>query len=55
MLACVAGMAAAVPEVSAAPDIHGMLVPGGIGIIIRAAIVWYLLQAPSLVDSFTKK
>jgi hypothetical protein len=55
MLLCVAGIAAAVPAVSTAADIPGMIWPGGVGIMLRAAVIWYLLQAPSVVDSFTKK
>ncbi len=55
MLACVVGIAAAVPAVSSAADIPGMIWPSGVGIMLRAAVVWYLLQAPSVVDGFTKK
>jgi hypothetical protein len=55
MLACGAGIAAAVPGVSSAADIPGMIWHGGIGILLRSAVVWYLLQAPAVVDSFTKK
>ncbi|HEY6763313.1 MAG TPA: hypothetical protein VI386_00965, partial [Candidatus Sulfotelmatobacter sp.] len=49
MLACVIGIAFAIPAISSAADIAGMIWPSGIGIILRAAVVWYLLQAPSVV------
>ncbi len=55
MFVCVAGIAAAVPAVSSAPDIPGMIWPSGVGIMLRAAVIWYLLQAPAVVDSFTRK
>jgi hypothetical protein len=55
MLACGAGIAAAIPAVSSASDIPGMIWPSGVGIMLRAAVVWYLLQAPAVVDSFTRK
>jgi hypothetical protein len=55
MLVCVAGIAAAVPAVSTAADIPAMIWSGGISIMLRTAVIWYLLQAPSVVDSFTKK
>ncbi len=55
MIASILGIALAVPKVSAAADFRQMLVAGGLNITVRAAGVWYLLQSPSVFESFTKK
>ncbi|MFZ0958119.1 MAG: hypothetical protein WAN60_17380 [Candidatus Sulfotelmatobacter sp.] len=55
MIASILGIALIVPKVSAAADFRQMLVAGGLNITLRAAVVWYLLQSPSVFESFTKK
>lgn len=50
------GIAALVPKVSAvAVDFRWSLLSSGLQVALRAAVVWYLLQAPSAVESFTRK
>jgi len=50
------GIAALVPKVSAvAVDFRWSLLSSGLQVALRAAVIWYLLQAPSAIESFTKK
>jgi len=50
------GVAMLVPSVSAAASDFGWpLAWGGLGIMVRAAIAWYLAQLPAFSDSFGKK
>jgi hypothetical protein len=56
LVATLLGVAMLVPSVSAAAAAFGWpLAWGGLGIIVRAAIAWYLVQLPALSDSFAKK
>ena len=50
------GIAALVPKVSAvAVDFRWSLLSSGLQVALRAGVIWYLLQAPSAIESFTKK
>jgi len=52
MFVSIVGIAFTIPTVSAATDFRWIFVAGGLNIAIRAAIVWYLLQSPSVIESF---
>jgi hypothetical protein len=52
--AALAGCVLLIPSVSAAAiDLRLSLVWGGLGIMVRVIVVWYLLQAP-VVEQFSK-
>jgi hypothetical protein len=56
LVAALLGVAMLVPSVSAAAaDFGWSLAPSGLGIMVRAAIAWYLVQLPAFSDSFAKK
>jgi len=56
LVATLLGVAMLVPSVSAAASDFGWpLAWGGLGIMVRTAIAWYLVQLPAFSDSFTKK
>jgi len=56
LLVAMLGVAMLVPSVSAAASDFGWpLAWGGLGIMVRAAIAWYLAQLPAFSDSFGKK
>lgn len=56
LVASLLGVAMLVPGVSAAASDFGWsLLWGGLGIMLRAAIAWYLVQLPAFSDSFTRK
>jgi hypothetical protein len=56
LVAMLLGVAMLVPSVSAAAaDFGWPLAWGGIGIMVRAAIAWYLVQLPAFSESFGKK
>jgi hypothetical protein len=56
LVAALLGVAMLVPSVSAAAATFGWsLLWGGLGIMVRAAIAWYLVQLPAFSDSFAKK
>ena len=52
MLVMVVGMAMLVPKIGAA-EIGAGLLWDGLQIALRAAVAWYLAQAPAAVDSFS--
>lgn len=55
VIAAMAGVVMLVPSVSAAAvDFRGSLVWGGLGIMVRVAVVWYLWQGP-VNAAFQKK
>ncbi len=47
------GIVMLVPSVSATADFRWSLVWGGLGIIVRAAVVWYLWQTP-VAEQFSR-
>jgi len=56
LVATLLGVAMLVPSVSAAAVAFGWpLAWGGLGIMVRAAIAWYLVQLPAFSESFAKK
>jgi hypothetical protein len=56
LVATLLGVAMLVPSVSAAAAAFGWsLLWGGLGIMLRAAIAWYLVQLPPFRDSLTRK
>lgn len=56
LVASLLGVAMLVPSVSAAATGFGWsLAWSGLGIMVRAAIAWYLVQLPALGDSFARK
>jgi hypothetical protein len=54
MLVMTVGIAWLVPKISSA-DLGGALLWDGLQIALRAAVAWYLAQAPAVVKSFNKK
>ncbi len=55
IVAVIAGVVMLVPSVSAAAvDFRWSLLWGGLGIVVRVAVVWYLLQEP-VRAAFTKR
>jgi hypothetical protein len=55
IVAAIAGVVMLVPSVSAsATDFRWSLLWAGLGVIVRVAVVWYLLQEPTRV-AFTKR
>jgi hypothetical protein len=55
ILACFAGFVMLVPSVSAAVmSVNWSLLWGGLGIIVRMVVVWYLWQTP-VAEQFSKK
>ena len=56
LVATLLGVAMLVPSVSAAAtDFGWSLAWSGLGIVLRVAIAWYLVQLPTLRDSFSEK
>jgi hypothetical protein len=56
LVAMLLGVAMLVPSVSAAATDFGWpLAWGGLGIMVRVAIAWYLVQLPALSESFSEK
>jgi hypothetical protein len=55
LVATLLGVAMLIPSVSAAAAFGWSLLWGGLGIMVRAAIAWYLVQLPAFSDSFAKK
>jgi len=56
LVATLLGVAMLVPSVSAAAtDFGWSLAWSGLGIMLRVAIAWYLIQLPTLRDSFSEK
>jgi hypothetical protein len=54
MLVIAIGIAPLVPKISSA-EIGGQLLWYGLQIALRAAVAWYLAQAPAVIDSFAGK
>jgi hypothetical protein len=54
MLLITIGIASLVPKISSA-EIGGQLLWYGLQIALRAAVAWYLAQAPAVIDSFAGK
>jgi hypothetical protein len=52
MLVMVVGMAMLIPKIGAA-EIGAGLLWDGLQIALRAAVAWYLAQAPAVIDSFS--
>lgn len=54
MLLITIGIASLVPKISSA-EIGGQLLWYGLQIALRAAVAWYLAQAPAVIDAFAAK
>jgi hypothetical protein len=55
MVVSIVGIAFTIPKVSAATDFQWAFVSGGLNIAVRAAVVWYLLQSPSVIENFVTR
>ena len=54
MLVMTISIASLVPKISSA-EIGGQLLWYGLQIALRAAVAWYLVQAPAVIDAFAGK
>jgi hypothetical protein len=55
MFLSIVGFSSALARIPAASGSGRILVFLGLNMAVRAAVVWYLVQAPSVIDSFTKR